>query len=159
MNYQELLKRLSQDLPTYEVYKMVMPNWWVVSLVSVFIIIALIAICMWIFPVYSVWAAKKRGQAALAEANYAEQVAIAEATARLNSAEMNKQAEIVEAEAVSESIGKIGSALQDNEGYLRWQWIKSLADTENEIIYVPTEANLPILEASRKQGNKIQPEE
>jgi len=118
---------------------------------SVGIIIGFVILCMWVKPIYNVWASKKRGQAELAEANFAEQVAIAEATARYKSAELNRKSEVVEATAVSDSIDKIGSALQDNEGYLRWQWIKTLSETKNEIIYVPTEANLPILEASRKQ--------
>jgi len=133
MNYQELLEKLIKDLPSDMVvsattYKLVMPDWWTIGLMSVGII-----------------------QAELAEANFAEQVAIAEATARYKSAELNRKSEVVEATAVSDSIDKIGSALQDNEGYLRWQWIKTLSETKNEIIYVPTEANLPILEASRKQ--------
>lgn len=154
MNYQKLLEKLIQDLPSDMVvsattYKLVMPNWWTVGLISVGIIIAFIALCMWIMPMYSVWASKKRGQAELAEANFAEQVAIAEATARKNSAQLNREAEVIDAMAVSDSIDKIGSALEKNEGYLRWQWIKSLSETKNEIIYVPTEANLPILEASR----------
>ena len=114
------------------------------------IIIAIIAACMWIIPVYSVWAARKRGQAELAEANFAEQVAIAEATARLKSAELNRQAEVIDAKAVADSVKVIGDALKSNDGYLRWQWIKSLDETDNRIIYIPTEANLPILEAQRK---------
>jgi hypothetical protein len=74
------------------------------------------------------------------------------AEARFQAAEMNKKAEIIEAEAVANSVAVIGNALAENEGYLRWQWIKSMAETENEIIYVPTEANLPILEAGRLKG-------
>ena len=111
--------------------------------------ICIVAICMVVFPIYNVWASKKSGEAKLAEANFAEQVAIAEATARLNSAEMNKKAEIIEAEAVANSIETIGDALVRNEGYLRWQWIKMMDNTDNATIYVPTEANLPVLEATR----------
>jgi hypothetical protein len=109
-----------------------------------------IGFLFWFFPEYSVWARKKSGQAALAEANYREQVAIAEATARKNSAQLNWEAEVIDAMAVADSVKKIGDALKENDGYLRWQWIKALAETNNEIIYVPTEANLPILEATRQ---------
>jgi len=38
---------------------------------------------------------------------------------------------------------------------LKWQWIKMMEDRDgDETIYVPTEANMPILEANRffKQG-------
>ena len=63
---------------------------------------------------------------------------------------MNREAEVIDARAVADSMAEIGEALAKNEGYLRWQWIKALGDTQNDIIYVPTEANLPILEAQRK---------
>jgi len=124
--------------------------WWLIlSGAGVFIT----AFCMTIVPVWGVWSSRKRGEAELAEANYAEQVEIAKANARLKSAEMNKQSEIVEASAVSESIKIIGESLAKNESYLRWQWVKKLDETQNKIIYVPTEANLPILEATRNTNN------
>jgi hypothetical protein len=40
--------------------------------------------------------------------------------------------------------------------YLHYLWIHNLAETRNEVIYIPTEANLPILEAGRR--NSIKPE-
>lgn len=45
-------------------------------------------------------------------------------------------------------MGLIGASIKDNEGYLRWLWINSLNDGNSERIYIPTEANLPILEAT-----------
>jgi regulator of protease activity HflC (stomatin/prohibitin superfamily) len=117
--------------------------------VAIFLI-GIILIMMWGLPKYSVYASRKRGEAELAEANFAEQVAIAQATARKNSAKLNKEAEIIDAEAVAESIAKIGDALKNNAGYLQWQWIKNIADTDNEVIYVPTEANIPIMEAGKR---------
>lgn len=122
-------------------------QWWFWLLLLVAILVPLF---MWILPVYNVWSSRKSGEAELARANFAEQVAIAEANARLKSAEMNKKAEIIEAKAVAILIEKIGDALQNNEGYLRWQWIKNMSETENEVIYVPTEAGLPILEAGKR---------
>lgn len=117
-------------------------------------ILGTIGFSLWFFPIYNVWASRKSGEAELAKANFAEQVAIAIANARLKSAQMNKEAEIIEAEAVSKSIDTIGEALAKNEGYLRWQWIKMMdeATTDREVIYVPTEANLPILEAGKRRS-------
>lgn len=37
---------------------------------------------------------------------------------------------------------------------LRWQWIKMMENRAGQTIYVPTEANLPILEASRRPDEK-----
>ena len=120
---------------------------------TVFGVMALVGLCMWVFPIYGVWKSEKDGIAKLKEANYEEQIAIAKANSRLKAAEANKQAEIIEASAVSESIKIIGLSLQANSSYLRWQWIKKLDETQNKIIYVPTEANLPILEAQRLRSN------
>jgi len=44
----------------------------------------------------------------------------------------------------------IGDSLHNNEDYLRYLFVNGLEHTSNQVIYVPTEANLPILEASRK---------
>lgn len=121
-----------------------------IALEIVFGIIAMVGLCMYVFPKYTVWQSEKNGMAKLKEANYEEQITIAKASSRLKAAEANKQAEIIEASAVSESIKIIGTALQENSSYLRWQWIKKLDETNNKIIYVPTEANLPILEAQRR---------
>lgn len=116
---------------------------------SVVGLIAIIAICMYVFPKYGVWAAERSGEAQLKEAQYEEQIAIAEATARLKAAEMNKQAEVIEAQAVAESIKTIGNGINENPDYLRYLWIKNMADTKDQLIYIPTEAGLPILEAGR----------
>jgi hypothetical protein len=115
-------------------------------------IILFVVVVAWFlvgYPFWAVWASKKSGQAQLSEANFAEQVAIAQARARLSAAEMNMQAEIVEADAISQSIATIGDALEKNPSYNRFQWIKMMEKGNNATIYVPTEANLPILEAGK----------
>ena len=43
----------------------------------------------------------------------------------------------------------IGGSLKGNEEYLRYLWIDNLEKGNNSVIYVPTEAGLPILEANR----------
>ncbi len=123
-------------------------------------VVAVIGILFWFFPVYGVWTARKSGEAEkanatlageamLTKATFKEKIAVAEASARFKAAEENKKAEIVEAEAVAESIKIIGESLSRNESYLRWQWVKRLDDTKNKVIYIPTEAGLPILEAGK----------
>lgn len=103
-----------------------------------------------ISQVYGVWSAHKEGQADLAKARNDQQVQVAQAQGRLNAAELNKQAEIIDAEAVSKSVEIIGKALHDNHGYLQWKWIHMMEDNKNSVIYVPTEASLPILEAGKR---------
>lgn len=124
------------------------------------IIALLVAFSFWFFPAYNVWRSRKSGEADLAQAKFEQQIQIAEAQGRFNAAELNKKAAIVEAEAVAAQINTIGEALQRHDLYLRWQWIKMMEEKPGyrETIYIPTEANLPILEAGRiAEINRIQP--
>jgi regulator of protease activity HflC (stomatin/prohibitin superfamily) len=106
------------------------------------------------YPRWNVWASHQQGLADLQQAKNEQQIQIAQAQSRLDAAHINKKAAIIEAEAVAEQIQAIGAQLTTHDLYLRWQWIKMMEDTHqdanNSIIYVPTEANLPILEARRK---------
>lgn len=116
-------------------------------------ILGFIGFLLWFFPVYGVWSSRKSGEAELAEAQFAEQVAQAEANARLNAAETNKQAAIIEAAAVAAQIEKIGANLQKHDLYLKWQWIKMMEERpEASTIYIPTEAGMPILEAGKRNS-------
>jgi hypothetical protein len=53
------------------------------------------------------------------------------------------------AEGVAKANKIIGDSLKENEAYLRYLWISEMKETKDQIIYIPTEANLPILEAGR----------
>lgn len=110
-----------------------------------------IVLC-WLIPIYRVWAMHKSGLADLAKAQNEQQVQVARAKGRLDAAHINKQAAIIEAEAVAAQIEKVGAGLTKHDLYLRWQWIKMMEEREGDLetIYVPTEANLPILEATRR---------
>jgi hypothetical protein len=113
-----------------------------------------ILLLLWVlfgYPHWRVWAKHQSGLADLAMAKNEQQIQIAKAQSRLDAASLNKQAAIVEAEAVAAQIQAIGAELNEHDLYLRWQWIKMMEDGNSgaDVIYVPTEANLPILEASR----------
>lgn len=120
-----------------------------------------IAFCFWFFPVYGVWSSEKSGQADLAAAHFEQQVQVAQANGRLQAAETNKKAAIVEAEAVAAQIKLIGDNLKNDSLYLRWQWIKMMEETsgDHNTIYVPTEAGLPILEAGLRPKREIEGED
>ena len=104
-------------------------------------------------PMWRVWAQQKKGEADLQQAHKEQQIKVSKAQGRLDAAAINKQAAIIEAEAVAAQIEKIGQTLTEHDLYLKWQWIKMMEDRpESSVIYVPTEANLPILEAGKRQG-------
>lgn len=101
-------------------------------------------------PHYFLWAKEMRGRATLAEAEWDRQVRIEEANAEEQAAEALAKAEVARAKGVAEANKIIGESLDGNEGYLRYLWIQGLQDGNSEVIYVPTEANLPILEAGQR---------
>lgn len=103
-------------------------NWTPIIEVTVVLIGLILLWSLVGYPKWRVWAAHQQGLADLA------------------------------AEAVAEQVSKIGTELTHHDLYLRWQWIKMMEDAHAEndstIIYVPTEANLPILEATRFRNNE-----
>ena len=101
-------------------------------------------------PIYNVWQKGLSGKASLKQAEWDRQIAVKEAQAKTQSAEFLSQAEVIRAKGVAEANKIIGSGLKDNDAYLRYLWIQGLQDGSSEVIYIPTEANLPILEATRK---------
>jgi regulator of protease activity HflC (stomatin/prohibitin superfamily) len=98
---------------------------------------------------YTVWEQSKVGEAALRKADWDRQIAVREAKAKMESATLLAQAEVERAKGVAEANKIIGDSLKGNEDYLRYLWIDHLQNEKNQVIYVPTEANLPILEANR----------
>ena len=60
-------------------------------------------------------------------------------------------AEVERARGIAASNKIIADGLGGPEGYLRWLWIDALREGKegNTIIYIPTEAGLPVLEANR----------
>ena len=108
--------------------------------------------CMVGYPKYKVYNQGKNGEAKLREAESSRQIRILEAKALKESAIFEAEAEIERAKGVAEANEIIGQSLKDNEAYLRYLWINGLQDGSSEVIYIPTEANLPILEATRNLG-------
>ncbi|MEA3398929.1 MAG: hypothetical protein U9R00_00225 [Patescibacteria group bacterium] len=116
-------------------------------IVSISMVI-IVAILMIILPLYSVWAKQLNGKATLKEAEWDRQVAIQEAIAEKESAKLKAEAEVIRAEGIAEANKIIESSITDN--YLKYKFIEGLNDGNTEVIYVPTEANLPILEAGMR---------
>jgi len=113
------------------------------------LILVLICLCMYGCPQYRVYSARKDGEAILAHAQSSREVAVAEAKAKMESASLLAQADTIRAHGVARSNQIIGASLKDNKEYLHWLWIDNLEKNPQAVIYVPTEANLPIMEAGR----------
>lgn len=117
----------------------------------VLVVVGLICACMWGCPQYHVYQQGMAGAAKLKEAESSRQIAIQEAHAKHEAAKELAQAEIERAKGVAEANRIIGEGLKGNHEYLIYLWIHGLTEGKNEVIYVPTEAGLPILEAGRFQ--------
>lgn len=104
-------------------------------------------------PEYEVYNQRLLGEAELARAQQNRQIAVNEAQAKMDSAKLLAQAEVERARGVAQANAIIGDSLRGNESYLRYLWITEVGatkDSDKTVVYVPTEANLPILEANRK---------
>jgi regulator of protease activity HflC (stomatin/prohibitin superfamily) len=123
----------------------------IVALLATIVIGAL----MWGMPKYGVYSSRLSGVASLAEAQAAAEVRVREARAERDAATLEAEAEVERAKGVSKATEIIGKALHENEGYLRYLWIERLNNQDAKIIYIPTEAGLPILEAGRRSNGKV----
>ncbi len=115
------------------------------------VILILSLLGMWGCPQYSVYQQNLEGEAELARATQNRQISIQEAQAKKESAKDLAEAEVIRAEGVARANKIIGESLKANEGYLHYLFINNLEHTKNQVIYLPTEAGLPILEANRKK--------
>lgn len=123
-----------------------------IKFVGILLLVAFII--AWVYfsfldPYIHVWQQSMLGQAELARAESNRQIATCEAMAKKESSKALSDAEVIRAEGVAKANKIIGDSLQNNEGYLRYLWIQGLQTNHMQVVYVPTEANLPILESTR----------
>lgn len=124
------------------------------AILGVIVFIIFIGVSMIAIPYYDVWEQKMKGKAELSRAEYSRQIAVVEAEAKMVSAEKLAEAEIARAKGVAKANQIIGDSLKGNEDYLRYLYINGLTEnpTNKEIIYIPTEAGIPILEAGKRSA-------
>lgn len=99
-------------------------------------------------PVYNVWRSNKVGLAEYVRAEQNRKIKIEEAKANLEAEKLNAQAEIERAKGAAEAIRIENGSITPT--YIQYLWVRQQnANTNNKIIYIPTEAGLPILEAGK----------
>ncbi len=124
-------------------------NWVITGFLGVFFIIVLIGSILGINVIYAnfhVWTETKYGEAELARAESNRQIKIYEAKAFEESAKHLANAEIIRSQGVARANEIIGESLRNNEVYLKYRWIEGLQTNQMQVVYVPTECNLPILD-------------
>lgn len=124
---------------------------WATVLAWVFGAVALVGIVfgiVWGFNSIRIWTAETSGKAKLAEATFSKQVRFEEAKANLESQKLNAEAEVERAKGAAKAIEIESGKLTEN--YIRYLWVQQQDNLNDKtVIYIPTEAGLPTLEASR----------
>jgi regulator of protease activity HflC (stomatin/prohibitin superfamily) len=116
--------------------------------VILMVLIGLVALGMWGCPTYNVWQQNLSGKAALAKAEQTRQILVTQAKAE-------EDAAVARAAAIK----IVGQASKDFPEYREQEFIGAFAEAVkdgkiNQIIYVPTESGIPLLEASRHVAPK-----
>lgn len=114
-----------------------------ITLVGAFVILIFILL-LFAWPHYKVWKQGMNGQAALAEAEQSKMIQVQTAKAELESSKLR-----------AEAIKTIGAAAKEYPEYRNQEFIgafgEALRDGKiQQIVYVPTEANIPVLEAGKR---------
>ena len=122
------------------------PGVWAILLL---IVLLLVPLAMWGLPQYRLYSQRLSGEAALAEAQSSRRIAILEAEARRESAVALAEAEVTRASGAARANRMLQDSLGGPEGYLRYLQVQALAETNASLIYVPTEAGLPVTESRR----------
>lgn len=114
-----------------------------------FILLTVLVLTLVGCPQYNVYEQQMAGKAKLAEAQSSRQVATLEAHARMESAKDLASAEVIRAEGAAKANHILQNSLGGPDGYLRYLTIQAYENTHAQLIYVPTEAGIPITEARR----------
>ena len=114
--------------------------------------VLVLALMLWGIPQYRIYNRTMRGKAALQEAQQDRLIRIEEAKANLEAEKLNAQAEVERARGMAEAMQIENGQL--TERYNQYLFIRTLEKLAEQgdlpmIIYLPTEANMPILEATR----------
>ena len=109
--------------------------------------LAVILGLMFGLPMYNVWQQEMSGRAELAKAEQNRQIKIEEAKANLEAEKLNAQAEIERAKGAAEAI-RLENGSRTTP-YIQYLGVRQQNNIPKKVVYVPTEANLPILEAKK----------
>ncbi|MEP2716982.1 hypothetical protein [Pseudophaeobacter sp.] len=119
------------------------------------IALGLITLALLWTPVMGPWTQERRGIADLREAQQNRQILVEQAEAQRQVAILKAEGEREASKIRAEAIRIIGQAAKDFPEYRNQEFIGAFADalkdgSIHQVIYVPTEANIPILEAGRR---------
>lgn len=120
-----------------------------ISTFAVIVILVIIVLLMFGCPRYEVWQQEMAGKAEYAKAEQNRKIKIEEAKANLEAEKLNAQAEVERAKGAAKAIEIEDGSLTPT--YIQYLWVRQQSNLNDKtVVYIPTETNLPILEANRK---------
>lgn len=129
-------------------YKINLKSWIILVVTALFLVGGGVSACMFGMPKYRVWQQEMVGKAEFAKAEQNRKIKIEEAKANLEAEKLNAKAEVERAKGAAEAIKIENGSI--TPAYIQYLWVRQQnANTNNKIIYIPTEAGLPMLEAGR----------
>ena len=108
------------------------------ALVTFGIFVAMAAGIVFGYPVYKVWEQSKAGEAALAKDTQDRQIKVQEAEAEMEAASKQAEANRI-----------LGESIRQYPESMEQKWVEAIEKTSNQVIYLPTEASVPITESAR----------
>lgn len=124
-------------------------QWITIAIIA--IIIATVSMLAF-YPRYRVWSQEMEGRAEFAKAEQNRRIKIEEAKANLEAEKLNAESEVERAKGAAEAIRIENGSL--SEKYIQYLWVRQQTNLNDKtVIYIPTEANLPVLEAGTRKKN------
>jgi hypothetical protein len=117
--------------------------------VVAWLFLAFIVFGLWGCPTYRVWQQEMEGKAEFAKAEQNRRIRIEEARANLEAEKLNAEAEVERAKGAAQAIKIENGSLTSK--YIQYLWVRQQSTLNDKtVIYIPTEGNLPILEAGKR---------
>lgn len=112
------------------------------------LVIGVVLLWKAVSPQLNLYRANTEKQAVIAEQKAKSEAAEFAALSAVTQAQAKADAEVIRAKGLAAAQAIISETL--TEDYIRYLYIQAIEGNANQIIYIPTEAGLPILEAGRK---------
>lgn len=119
------------------------------SIVMVTVAVVVLLLAMFVgWPMYRVWQQGLEGQARLARADQERRILVTQAQAEKDAAQLR-----------ADAIKIMGAAAKDFPEYRQQEFMASFGEALREgniqqVVYVPTEAGIPVLEANRARKSE-----
>ena len=120
------------------------------GILAAIVFVAIVVGCFVTIPYYNVWQQEMSGKAEFAKAEQNRKIRIEVAKANLEAEKLNAQAEIERAKGAAEAIKIENGSI--TPAYIQYLWVRQQSNLNDKtVIYIPTETNLPVLEAARNK--------